>query len=105
MKRDRLLLIQSIDVLVEDHKHKLSLAFTTLTFLDTLLRLLSFSKGFVLVANVDVGVEVASSFDVVIGLLNQLWARENICLHQTRRLLNSLCSKDSIVHSFSLLQN
>ena len=105
MKRDRLLLIQSIDVLVEDHKHKLSLAFTTLTFLDTLLRLLSFPESFVLVAHVDICVEMASSFDVLIGLLNQLRACKNICLHQTRRLLDSLSSKDAFVHSFSLLQN
>lgn len=52
-----------------------------LTLLDTLLRLLCFSQGFILVADVDVGVEVAASTDILIGLLDELRAREHVCLH------------------------
>ena len=70
-----------------------------LTLLDTLLRLFCFSEGFILVADVDVGVEVAARGDVLVGLLDELRAGEDIRLHETRRLLNGLSSKDSFVHS------
>ena len=42
---------------------------------------------------------MAASADVLIGLLDELRAREDVSLHETGRLLNGLGSKDSFVHS------
>ena len=48
---------------------------------------------------------MAASADVLIGLLDEFRAREDVSLHETGRLLDGLGSKDSFVHSFLLLQN
>ena len=42
---------------------------------------------------------MAARGDVLVGLLDELRAGEDIRLHETRRLLNGLSSKDSFVHS------
>ena len=74
-----------------------------LTLLDTLLRLFSFSESFFLTANVDVGIEVWASWDILIGLFDELRAGENVSFHEAGRLLDGLSSEDTFVHSYLIL--
>ena len=70
-----------------------------LTFLNSLLRLFSLTKRFGHRTIIDVGVEVLLVIDVLVGCLDEFGAGEHVGFHEAGRLLDRLCSKDSLLHS------